>query len=154
MVSPSQRPIPPQMLTIQPTIDENAIPPLSPSLNTSTPSTGSPKVTHRLGGEDFLLGAIVEGELPSASALEDGTPGTPIIFGADKDYTLAAFALEDAVVVPRFRTMLHIGSLRVSGSWRPKQFHTPTSSVQRERGLASGNLWLTYSFLAALGLSF
>jgi hypothetical protein len=56
-------------------------------------------------------------------------------------------------VVPRFRTMLHMDSLRVSGSCRPKQLHTPTSSVQRERGLASGNLWLTYRFLAALGLS-
>ncbi len=63
-----------------------------------------------------MVGAIVEGELPSAFALEDGTPGAPIIFGADKGYTLAAFALEDAVVVPRFRTMLHVDSLRVSGS--------------------------------------
>ena len=106
------------MLTIQPTIDENAIPPLSPSLNTSTPSTGGPKVRHRLGGgEGFLVGAIVESELPSAFALEDGTPRAPIIFGADKDCTLAALALEDAVVVPRFRTMFHMHSLRVSGSW-------------------------------------
>src|SRR5215217_8216609 len=126
------------MLTIQPTIDdENAIRPLSPGLDISTPSTGSSKVTHRLGGgEGFLVGAIVEGELPSAFALEDGLPRAPIIFGADKDYTLAAFALEDAVVGPQFRTMFHMDSLRVSGSWRPNQLHIPTSSAQRERGLA------------------
>lgn len=53
---------------------------------------------HRLGdGKGFLVGAIVQGELPCAFALEDGTPRAPIVFGTDEDHTLAAFALRGFV---------------------------------------------------------
>ena len=72
------------------------------------PSTGSFGVAHGLGsGEGFLASMVVEGEFPSTFTLEDGTPRAPVLFGADKDYPLAAFALKDAAA-PRFQTILHM----------------------------------------------